>query len=448
MPALVPDPALGTRAAVVSLQFALAVTALVVLAAGEAWVLALFPPSLTAVFAGGVGLLVILALAVARPDAAVALGVLLLAVVRVEPAPSDAVFAVVIGLAFVTGRLVIGRIPPVVLWLSGAYLAVNLFASIEVIDIRRAVQFFGISLYLVVFGLWFATYVSSTRQARLVTRAYLFAAVLSALAASLALFVAFPGHSVLVYGGERAQGLFKDPLVFAPYLVPAALLLLEELVQPRLLGVGRAWKTLFVTILSLGVLFSFSRAAWLNLALGVVVLLAVLALRRGGGRRALAIFAVVITTATVSVGALAVSGSVGFLEQRAHLQGYDSERFGAQALGLREGERYPLGIGPGQFEVVSPLSVHSTYIRAFAEAGVPGVIALGGLLLATLLLAARNVVRGSDTYGIGSATLLAAWCGILANSLFVDTLHWRHLWVVAALIWAGSMRLSRQRTRD
>jgi hypothetical protein len=26
------------------------------------------------------------------------------------------------------------------------------------------------------------------------------------------------------------------------------------------------------------------------------------------------------------------------------------------------------------------------------------------------------------------------------NSLFVDTLHWRHLWFVAALIWAGSYR--------
>jgi hypothetical protein len=34
--------------------------------------------------------------------------------------------------------------------------------------------------------------------------------------------------------------------------------------------------------------------------------------------------------------------------------------------------------------------------------------------------------------------LLAAWCGVLANSLFIDTLHWRHLWLLAALIWAGA----------
>jgi hypothetical protein len=52
----------------------------------------------------------------------------------------------------------------------------------------------------------------------------------------------------------------------------------------------------------------------------------------------------------------------------------------------------------------------------------------------------RNVIRGVDTYGIGSAALLGAWVGIVANSLFIDTLHWRHLWLIAALIWAGVMR--------
>jgi hypothetical protein len=429
------------------LQLAVAAAALVVFAAAQAWTLSLFPLPLGTILVTGTGLLGVLALAIARPDAAVALGVVLLAVVRVEPAPSDAVFAIVIGLAFVTGRLVIGEIPPVIVWFTGAYLAFNMFSSIEVVDVRRAVHFFSITVYLVLFALWFATYLSSRRRARLVVRAYLAAAVLSALAATTALLVAFPHHELLVYEGARAQGFFKDPLVFAPFLVPAALLLLEELVQPRLLRIGRLAKAFCVTILTVGVLFSFSRAAWLNLALAVTILLAVLALRRGGGRRALAIFVVLVAAAAVSVAALTATGSVGFLEQRTHLQSYDAQRFGAQELGLQEGERYPFGIGPGQFEVVSPVSAHSTYVRAFAEAGLPGLIALAGLFFVTLVLAARNVVHGSDTYGIGSATLLAAWSGLLLNSLVVDTLHWRHLWVIAALIWAGSMRLPAWRLR-
>ena len=65
------------------------------------------------------------------------------------------------------------------------------------------------------------------------------------------------------------------------------------------------------------------------------------------------------------------------------------------------------------------------------------------LLAYTLVLAARNAVAGRDTFGVGSAALLGAWCGLLANSAFVDTLHWRHLWLVAALIWVAAMRTAR-----
>jgi O-antigen ligase len=85
------------------------------------------------------------------------------------------------------------------------------------------------------------------------------------------------------------------------------------------------------------------------------------------------------------------------------------------------------------------VSAHSTYVRALAEQGVLGVVAILGLIVVTLILAGRNAVLGRDTYGLGSAALLGAWCGLVANSAFVDTLHWRHFWLVAALIWAGSM---------
>jgi hypothetical protein len=132
-----------------------------------------------------------------------------------------------------------------------------------------------------------------------------------------------------------------------------------------------------------------------------------------------------------------ISGSVGFLEERAHFQSYDAQRFGAQKAGIGLAESHPIGIGPGQFELVEPLSAHSTYVRALAEEGVLGAATLIALMFGTLLFATRNAVLGRDTFGIGSGPLLAAWCGLLANSVVIDTLHWRHLWVLAGLIWAG-----------
>jgi hypothetical protein len=69
-----------------------------------------------------------------------------------------------------------------------------------------------------------------------------------------------------------------------------------------------------------------------------------------------------------------------------------------------------------------------------------GLLVIVALVAGTIAFGVLNVIHGSDTYGISAAALLAAWCGLVANSFFVDTLHWRHLWLVAGLIWAGAMR--------
>jgi O-antigen ligase len=144
-------------------------------------------------------------------------------------------------------------------------------------------------------------------------------------------------------------------------------------------------------------------------------------------------------------GAVVVTGSLGFLKERARLQGYDTNRFAAQALGLKLGVSHPFGVGPGQFELLSPLATHSLYVRALAEQGVLGLLVIAALIISTVVFAVRNVVHGSDTYGISAAALLAAWCGLVVNSFVVDTMHWRHLWLVAALIWAGAMRMPKTR---
>jgi hypothetical protein len=416
-------------------------SALVLFAMATAVVLSRNPLPSSVVAAFGIALLGTLALALRSYDGAVALGILLTAFVWFEPSPPDLVFGVVIAVALVTGRFTLGRIPLAVSTLLGAFLALNLFASVDVVDANRAAFFFAITLYLAIFALWFGAYVDSTPRARLVVKAYLTAAVLSAVLATLALYVQFPGHNTLVVG-PRAKGLFKDPNVYGAFLVPAALILLEEIVRPRLLRLRAPAKLALVSAVTVGILFSFSRAAWLNAAVGLVVMLAMLALRRGGGRRAIAVVAVVLSATAVLFVTVAVTSSVSFIEQRAHFQRYDVKRFGAQLSGVQDAVQYPLGIGPGQFELLSPVSAHSTYVRALAEEGLLGLLLLLALMVLTLFLAVRNAEAGRDTYGIGSAALLAAWCGLLANSVFIDTLHWRHLWLVAALIWAAAARPS------
>ena len=395
------------------------------------------PPLFVA--AACIGLVGVLVLSILRYDAAVALGILLLPVVRAEPAPVDAVLAIVIAVAAVTNRLELRRVPLSMLAMCLLFIALNLLSSMEALESNIAARYMAVTVYCIAIGFWICGYVDSERRARLVIKAYIASAVAIAVISTIALYVSFPFSTLLLSADfERARGLFKDPNVYGPYLIPAALILAQESLNPRLLRLNRPTQIFCFGFLAAGILFSFSRGAWLNLVIGIFVMTIAVSLRRGGSKRALLFFLVVLVGGAVTVWAVYASGSLGFLEERAQFQSYDNDRFGAQAFGLQLAEERPIGIGPGQFELVSPLSTHSTYVRALAEQGVLGLVTLLGIMLGTLLLAARNAVLGRDTYGIGSAPLLAAWCGMLANSFVVDTLHWRHLFLLAGLIWAGT----------
>ena len=396
--------------------------------------------------AGGLALTGLLLLAVRQFDTAVAIGLLLMGVVRFEPAPPDLVFAVVIAVAAITGRFHIARVPRLMRWIVALLLVINLLSMTDIVSTSLAIRFLFITVYLAIFALWLTGYVDSPKHARTVAVTWLGVAVVSAVISSLALNVHIPGQEFILGtkdNGERASGLFKDPNVFGPFLVPIAVILLEQRIAPRLpqplrLRALASWMALVALVV--GVLFSYSRAAWANLVIALLVMLVASGMRRRGARRALRALVVLLATGGVVLILLSVTGSVSFLEHRAQLQSYDTQRFAAQSFGWKLGWTHPVGVGPGQFEAYSPVATHSTFVRVFSEQGPFGLLLWIALLLATLVLALRNTVIGRDTYGIGSAALLGAWCGLIFNSTVVDTLHWRHLWVVAALIWAGAMR--------
>jgi O-antigen ligase len=390
--------------------------------------------------AGGICLVAMTLLAVARYDAAVGVGLLLMAVVRVEPAPADAAFAVIMAVAAMTGRFRLGGVPRIATGLVAALLVVNVVSMVDAVEMREALKFSFVTGYLALFALWLTAFTDRERRSRLIVVTWLGMGVLSAVVSSLALNVGFPGAALLLTeDGSRARGLFKDPNVYGPFLVPIAVILLEQRFSRRLLHL-RSWTSMgLFLLLALGVLFSYSRAAWANLLLAIVVMLLAAGMRHSGGRRAMRLLVGLLVAGGIAATVVGVTGSLGFLEQRAQLQSYDTERFGAQHAGYEMGWANPVGVGPGQFQYHHPVETHSTFVRVLAEQGFAGLAVWLGIVLATLVLALRNVVRGRETYGIGSAALLGSWCGLVFNSVVVDTLHWRHLWVVAALIWAGAM---------
>jgi O-antigen ligase len=398
------------------------------------------PPELRLIVAGGIALLGLLALTITRYDTTVFIGFLLLSVVWIQPGPPDIVFAVVFAVAAATGRLRLQRLPLSIGALLAGFVFLNLLSAAFVVDPPVAERYFAITLYLVIFSIWLADYLDSAARARRILIALLITGAITSAAASLALFVGGIPLANNLTGAQRAQGLFHDPNIFGPFMLVLALFVLEEMLQPRLLRLRTSFKFVLLVVLGCGVLFSYSRAAWLNAAVAVFAMTVVFSLRHGGGRKAMAILVTLIVALSALALFVSVTGSANFLSERARLQSYDTSRFNAQESGLQLVANYPFGVGPGQFESYVPVSAHSTYVRTLAEQGVLGVVSIFGLIVVTLVLAGRNAVLGRDTYGLGSAALLGAWCGLVANSAFVDTLHWRHFWLVAALIWAGSMQ--------
>jgi O-Antigen ligase len=402
-------------------------------------ILSRYPLSWGIAIAGAVFLGLAMTLVIGRYEVAVSIGFLLSGVVLIEPAPSDVLFGLVMAVAFTTGRFRFPAIPRSIIVLVSAFLLLNVISAASVVSWSAAGRFFLITFYLAIFSLWLAGYVDRSERARRIVRAYLAAAIFSAVIGTLALFVPFPDHNLLLLGGKRAKGLFKDPNVYGPFLIPIALIVAEEIFHPRLLRLRTSLRILSFLILTIGVFFSYSRAAWLNFSIGLIVLIVIVVMRRPD-RKAISLVLVVLVGASAVIGVIFLTGSLRFLHERAQRQSYDTERFFYQARGVSVGLSHLFGLGPGQFNAIYSESTYNLFIRALAEQGVLGLAVMIGLVGGTLLFGLINALRGKDTHGISAAALLGAWCGLIANSYFVDTSHWRHLWLVAGLIWAGAIR--------
>ena len=77
-------------------------------------------------------------------------------------------------------------------------------------------------------------------------------------------------------------------------------------------------------------------------------------------------------------------------------------------------------------------------MRTLAEHGVLGLTALGLLIGGLVLPLARRALREpARNQVLPDRVLLACIGGQLVNSLVIDSIHWRHLWVVFGLAWAS-----------
>lgn len=367
-----------------------------------------------------------------RYDYIVLLNIILLAIVMFDPSPGEIVFLLLLLFGLVNGELNFKKIEEQIFFcaLFSGFLIINLIGLHNMIDPYWGIRYFIITLYLLALGLFFFTY-SKREKFVFVLRAYVVSTIISAFLGFLG-YIGYFSH-ILMYDEFRMQALFKDPNVFGPFLVPSVVILIDDLKSRKILGNHLTLYIFSIGLITLGAIFSFSRGAWINLAVCLIVYF-FLNIKRYSIKKIIITILIVSLCIYFTWFFIFDDGLREFFYSRSSLQSYDLGRFTSQKIGLSLATERIFGYGPGQYELVAlkkmgvEFSAHNLYIRLILENGIIGFILFMAAFIYIMLKLFQLHLKEGENMLIKSSLLFSILAGIMVNSLAIDTLHWRHLW--------------------
>ena len=361
-------------------------------------------------------------------------------IVFIEPAPYDVLLiALLVGL-LATGLRVPRDIRMVGLCL-GAFVVGNLIAAAFAAQPLETLRSVSIRTYMVLAWLIFVSVVVADPERNLpaIWRGYIIAALIAVAWGVLEYF----GYiaSDLWRAGMRAKGPFKDANVFGPFLVPVAVYAVKQMYATR----GR-WLWLYLPVclaVAFGIFLSFSRGAWINLVLaaGIFGLCTFATARTIRERLGLLLLGGLLLLAVAALIGEAVSSRVvaaRFYERAVIARDYDLKeggRFATQAEALERIARTPAGVGPGRADDEFGLEPHNLYLHVMVEGGWLAGLGFYAFIIMTLLRVLPLFAWQSEWRG-EFFVIFASLAGTLAQSLFIDSTHWRHMWLLLGLVWA------------
>ncbi|EDM81092.1 hypothetical protein PPSIR1_29790 [Plesiocystis pacifica SIR-1] len=373
----------------------------------------------------------------------------LCAVVFIEPAPFDLLAVGLLPLALLLRRLAIPRGSAFALVCVALFIVANVLSLPAAKLLFVGARFFAITAYLILAWALVLGFVgkSGERALQVLFAGWAIGATVTSVLAIGSYFGVLPFAARMAPQG-RVHALFKDANVYGAYLVAPAVWAVAQLVS---LERGRRlpW-TIVLVVCAMGVLLTYSRGAWISLALGLAVFFGLRMVAFGSPRSRAMLLLMVPVAAVLLALALDRLASVDvvqtMLDQRLGLQRYDTDRFATQREALEVATRTPLGIGPGQSESTFTRAAHNAYVRAFVENGY-----LGGLSLAALLFGSffRSAWLAIDAEDVRVQTAMAVVAGSLAaicvESMVIDSVHWRHTWILAGMAWLPGLTRGGQR---
>jgi hypothetical protein len=369
------------------------------------------------------------------------------AFVFIEPSPYEYASLLAIFVFAATGLALRAGIMPLALLLVLYNIGFSV-AAIPVLDASKTALWVLTSWYLAATAVFFAALITDDpRRLAPIVRGTMVAAALAAIAALVGYFQIVPALSELFLRYGRARGTFNDPNVLGAFLIFPMLIAMGRIFVG---GHGSLRACVLVALFASALLLSFSRGAWAQAAFAalLMMLLSFVTSRSGAERVRILLIACVgaALLAGLIVLLLSLDSVAALFAQRAALeQGYDVGqfgRFGRHVLGASLALDHPLGLGPLQFHNMFVEDPHNAFLNAFMSGGWLSGLAYLALMLLTLAFGLRYAFVAAPWQGAYLA-VYCAFAGIFAESLIIDSEHWRHLYLLTGAQW-GLMLASRR----
>jgi O-Antigen ligase len=364
--------------------------------------------------------------------------------VTFEPSPYELMFLFLCWGVFVRGVSFPRFLAPAFLFLTVMFTVGGVSSVLQVAQESDSVRYVVISMYLTITTIVFATLVSEDPLDRLkiIRSAYIVGAVIAA-TAGIAGYFDIGGTRDLFTLYNRSRGTFKDPNVYGPFLVFPGLLLVQDLLTRH--GARLIASALPLGVILIGLLLSFSRAAWGHFIISTLIMAALMFLfspsRRLRVRMGIGVLGGGMIFAGLIVAILAVPQVGNVFKERADLnQSYDvgeTGRFATQARSLPDVIDNPLGLGPLQYSKRYGQDPHNVYLNAFASYGWFGAFGYITFVILTWIVGIRFAFVRTPWQNYHFAAL-ATFLPLSLEGFIIDTDHWRHFYLIAGLLWGMS----------
>ncbi len=361
----------------------------------------------------------------------------------IEPAPYDVIFIGLFSLCFLVGLKVPANIRTGVV-LLGIFILANFVASLTVADPVITIKSLAIRIYMVISWFFFVCLIYDNPKPvyEAIWNGYIIAAVISALVGALGFYEVIPYLEQFVEFG-RVRAFFKDPNVYGPFLVPVAIYAFSKLETAD--GFKMVLYTALFLFISYGILLGFSRGSWINYVVSAVLYTGFRFRTYQNAaeiNRLLKILGLVLLLFVVFIIYITSTDKISdMLEVRFHVQHYDTMhggRLSNQLLILKTALAHPLGVGAYLSEILFFRAPHNIYLHVLIESGWIGAIAFYSFLIVTLQKAYKFCLQPSSIQR-SYAVVFVCTIGILVQSFFIDSTHWRHMYLLFAMLWGPAL---------